>query len=120
MKTKKATAVETFKINLAFMMSHKKLTIEGIGRIPGANISARYLRNLINEDERQPTLEKIAALAKIFDLAPWEFIRPDLPGEYMAGNNLKQLIDDYYSADDDGRKMLEVSGALAAKKPKAK
>lgn len=79
-----------------------------------SRVSDRHIGMILN-GERKPTIDVAEKLAKAFGLPGWQLIRPNLRADLIGVENLKHLIDNYESADKQGREHIEGAAALVAR-----
>lgn len=103
MKNRPKTA-DTLVTNLKALIRETEMTIPALAEKSG--VSARMIGYLL-AGERTPTIEVADALAKPFDLTGWQLLIPGLRIDLAKAGKLEQLVHNYSSASDEGRKYID-------------
>ena len=113
-----AEVKKVFIRNLVFLMAQNGLSYADITKMNKRDrpVHGRYVSMLV-KGERTPTIETLASLGEMFGLSPTEMLNPTLPEEYAEENNLAEVVKLYLSANEEGRKHILSSAAIAPKKP---
>jgi transcriptional regulator with XRE-family HTH domain len=109
-------AKNVFIRNLVFIMDQNGLTYSGIDKMKKRPCSGRYVAMLV-KGERSPNIEIVGELARALNVSPADLLNPTFPEEYAEANNLAEVVKLYLSANEEGRKHILSSAAIAPKKP---
>tara|TARA_R110000764_G_scaffold76727_1_gene154101 strand:- start:23 stop:364 length:342 start_codon:yes stop_codon:yes gene_type:complete len=110
-----AETKKVFIRNLVFLMSQEGMRYADIDKLRDKPCSGQYVGMLVR-GERTPTIEILSGLANTFNLNASDLLNPTLPEEYAVENNLAEVVKHYLDANDEGRKHILSSAAIAPKK----
>ena len=100
-------------VNIKFMLEKTGMHKDDVCR--KANVSRRYIDMLLHGD-RAPSIDIVEGFAKAFGLPTWVLLLPHLPE--LSGHRVDQLVDDFATANDDGKKyILHAAKREAAPRP---
>jgi len=97
--------------NLRRLMDHHSYSGAEVAR--RAKVDPKTVTNMLNE-QHNPDLDNVAAVAAVFQLSLWQLIRPNLTIEKMEDGSVDQLIENYYSANDKGKESILQVAEMAA------
>lgn len=90
------------------MLAHGKMSQRELAKLAGiAQSSVSYITTYEDEHDRHPTSATIEAVARAFNVEPWQLMIPDVPLEVLQSRRLGKLLADYSASSDEGRKAVE-------------
>lgn len=101
---KRPKTQETLAFNLFHLLESEGMELEALAKKSG--VSSRMIRFILKQ-ERVASIEITDRLAEAFGLTGWQLIMPNLIGGLSEIKHVDALIQDWFKADEDGRKFIE-------------
>lgn len=106
-------------------LAHNLQLLTALWKISGAELARRAhvdpktVNNMIN-GRFDPQVEKVHQVAGVFGLSGWQLLVPNLPVEMLEKDGrLEELIRNYSSASEEGRRSINQIAEMAARYKKA-
>lgn len=103
--------------NLRLLMDHHEDNQKKLAKRSG--VSQKTISNILNPgDEKTTGLDKIALIARAYNLQCWHLLYPNLPIEILANSSIEKFVDNYVHAPKELReawaRVAEVSAQYEA------
>ena len=109
--------VRSFQRNLRMLKATFGLSTKEIHRRSG--VSERMIDYLL-AGERSPTEDIADAVGSAFGVTGWHMLNPNLTSDLAQSGKLDALIQHYSSADEEGKRLIELLAARESKSSNSK
>lgn len=102
----------TLSRNLRTLLAASGLTSPEVARKAG--VDAKTMNNMLN-GRYDPRPEKVDQVATVFGLTGWQLLIPGLSAEILHNGRVEKLLENYLSADQEGRDSINRVAEMAAR-----